>query len=316
MTYSILQWMMFFYLYCFLGWIWETLYVSVIQGHWVNRGFMHGPFLPIYGTGFTGMVMLTSGLRGIYAGEFVVGMIGATIMEYYTGLCMEKLFKIRYWDYSKEKLNVKGYICLKASLCWGIFAILGPEIAHPFVERFVLKIPETGLEVAVLLLTAYVSADFCGSFKEALDFKEVLIALTERNEELAKIEKGLASVQEFVNGDLKDTTEAGLKKINSTLTEGKNAYIRKTEQIGELKDRVTESIEKIKLLPENISLPNFPNIRQELEEDMNRISIIERAKNGMNSRRSVKKAFRIIKGNPDVVSKDYEEALEELKNEL
>ncbi len=307
---------MFFYLYCFIGWIWETLYVSIQGGHWVNRGFMHGPFLPIYGCGFTGMVMLTSDLRGIYWAEAIVGMIGATIMEYCTGLMMEKLFKIRYWDYTKEKFNLNGYICLKASFCWAIFAILGPEIVHPYVENFVLSIPEKPLEIIVILLTAYVSADFSGSFKEALDFKEVLISLTERNEELKKIEKGVVTIQEFVNGDLKETTEAGLRKINSTFTDGKNAYIKKTEQISEIKDKLVDSIEKVKLLPENISLPNIPNIKEELENDMKKLSFMERTKNTMKTRRSVKKSFRIIKGNPDVASKEYKEALEELKNEM
>lgn len=307
---------MFFYLYCFIGWIWETFYVSILEGHWVNRGFMHGPFLPIYGFGFTGMVMLTSNLRGIYWAEAIVGMIGATIMEYFTGLCMEKFFKVRYWDYSNNKFNLNGYICLQASLCWAIFAILGPEVAHPVVEKFVLGIPEKPLEIIVILLTAGVSADFSGSFKEALDFKEVLITLTERNEELAKIERGVIAVSEFVNGDLKETTEAGLRKINSTFTDGKNAYLKKTEQISELKDRLVDTMEKIKSLPENISLSNFPNAREELEEDMKKLSLMERAKATMKNKRSVKKSFRIIKRNPDVASKEYEAALEELKNEM
>lgn len=319
MTYSILQWMLFFYIYCFVGWIWETIYVSVRLGHWVNRGFMHGPFLPIYGAGFTGMVMLTSAIRGMYVVEFIVGMIGATIMEYYTGMIMEKLFKVRYWDYSNCKFNVKGYICLKASVCWGFFAILGPEVIHPFFENLVLKISQTPLEIIVLILTAYVAADFSESFKEALDFKEVLANITASNEEIARIEKGVQAISEFVNGDLKEKSEAGLKKINTTITDGMHMYERTTEQLSELKNKLSDTLEKVKQLPGEIKLPDsetFTNLKEQVEEYRHKISSEEKARAFLKERRSVKKSYRIIKRNPEVFSKEYQGALEELKKEI
>ena len=85
MIYTFCQWLFFFYFYCFLGWIWETCYVSVLKGHWVNRGFMRGPFLPIYGSGAIIVLIFTLPYRTNAVAVFFMGMISATILEYVTG---------------------------------------------------------------------------------------------------------------------------------------------------------------------------------------------------------------------------------------
>lgn len=310
--YSIMQWVLFFYIYSFLGWIWETLYVSVGSGRWVNRGFMHGPFLPIYGFGFTGMVFATIPFQGNYLYEFVIGIIGATIMEYITGYVMEKLFHLRYWDYSDNRFNLNGYICLKASLCWGVFAIIGPEILHSRVEKLVMAMPFACLQIVVLLLTAYVAADFSESFREALDFKEILMNLTQSNRELAKIERRVAVLSEFVNGELKEKSEAGLKKINSTLTDSMQICHKKAEELIEIKDKITDSLEKLKWLPEegkDNELEKKKGLREELEIYLDRMSKEEHKRLWYRNKSSVNRSFRILKRNPNLISKDYSEAL-------
>lgn len=219
--YMILHWLLFIYIYSFFGWIWETLYVSVSNGEWVNRGFMHGPFLPIYGFGSTGMVFVTFPVKGNIGYEFIIGMIGATVMEYVTGVVMEKLFQLRYWDYSMNRFNLNGFISLKSSLTWGVFAVLISEVLHSRVERFVLSIPFPALEFVVIGLTAYVAADFAQSFREALDFKEILMNLSQSNQEFARLGKCMEALSDFVNGELKEKSEVGLKKINAAIMENK-----------------------------------------------------------------------------------------------
>lgn len=205
--------------------------MSIGNGRWVNRGFMKGPFLPIYGFGATGMVLLTIPLQGNHILEFVVGMIGATVMEYFTGVAMESMFHVRYWDYSKCFCNLKGYICLKASLCWGVFGILVPTFIHARIERIVVLLPQSVLEFLVLSLTALIAADFSESFKEAMDFKEILINLSQKHEELARLEQKVTAVSGFVNGELKEKSEEGLKKINSTIHAGKQKYQENKEHL-------------------------------------------------------------------------------------
>lgn len=320
-TYSVLQWLLFFFIYCFFGWVWETLYVSIGQGKWVNRGFMHGPFLPIYGVGCTAMVFITIPIKGNMLFEFVVGMIGATVMEYYTGVVMEKIFHLRYWDYSNQKFNLNGYICLKSSICWGVFAILVPEVLHMKVESFVFSIPETALEIIVVVLTGYIAADFAESFREAMDFKEILVNLAQSNKEIAIIEKRVAAVSDFVNGELKEKSEVGLKKINTTLTEGRIAYQKKTEQVVEIKNKVVTSLENIKKQAEDSKgeqLMERKSLREELEACLERLNLEERERNFIRNRKMTKRSFRIIQRNPNITSDKYRDALKllmEYKND-
>ncbi len=124
MIYTFSTWLFFFYFYCFLGWIWETCYVSVLKAKWVNRGFMRGPFLPIYGSGAIVVLIFTLPFRTNPGLVFVVGMASATILEYFTGAAMEQMFHVRYWDYSNQRLNLNGHICVTSSLAWGMFSVI------------------------------------------------------------------------------------------------------------------------------------------------------------------------------------------------
>ena len=121
--YTFIQWVLFFFCYCLIGWIWECFYVSVRKREWVNRGFLHGPVLPIYGSGALIVLLCTISVRDQIGLIFLFGMVGATLLEYVTGACMERLFRVRYWDYSHLPLNVHGYICLPVSLGWGAFSV-------------------------------------------------------------------------------------------------------------------------------------------------------------------------------------------------
>lgn len=108
MIYTFSTWLFFFYFYCFLGWVWETCYVSVLKAKWVNRGFMRGPFLPIYGSGAIVVLIFTLPFRTNAGLVFLVGMTSATLLEYFTGVVMEKMFHVRYWDYSSQRLCLQG----------------------------------------------------------------------------------------------------------------------------------------------------------------------------------------------------------------
>ena len=77
-TYTLAQWFLFFYFYCFCGWVWESCYVSILKRHWVNRGFLHGPLLPIYGFGAITVLIATMPVRDNVVLVYVMGMIGAT----------------------------------------------------------------------------------------------------------------------------------------------------------------------------------------------------------------------------------------------
>ena len=103
--YSAWQWLLVFYLYCFLGWCFESTVVSVQQRHFVNRGFLRGPMLPIYGFGATILLHVSLPLYDKPVALFLASMAAATIFEYIVGVIMEKLFKVKYWDYSTHRFQ-------------------------------------------------------------------------------------------------------------------------------------------------------------------------------------------------------------------
>jgi len=188
---TVLQWIMFFFIYCIVGWIYESTYVSIRTRKLTNRGFMRGPFLPIYGCGAVIMAWVGTKFGGNPFFMFLGGMICATTMEFFTGAAMEKLFKVRYWDYSTVPFNYKGHICLGASLAWGAFTLVLNYLIHPPVESFVVGLDRNVLETADMILMIYFTADFSLSFKTALDLRDVIIVMDKFKKEMELMEKRL-----------------------------------------------------------------------------------------------------------------------------
>lgn len=110
-----------------MGWIWECFYVSfkcaLEKKKWsfINRGFLHGPVIPIYGVAAIAILLTTIQLRENTIAIYVIGALTATLFELVTGSVMERLFKVKYWDYTDLPLNYHGHICLFVSLFWDLW---------------------------------------------------------------------------------------------------------------------------------------------------------------------------------------------------
>lgn len=192
--YTAVQWVFFFYLYCFLGWCFESAYVSICDRKLTNRGFMRGPILPIYGSGAMMMLVVSMPFQDNILLTYLAGCVGATVLELVTGLVMEALFKVRYWDYSDKKLNFKGHICLSSTLTWGFFTILMTEVIQVRVEKVILFIAPRPLAIATLFLTALIFSDFALSFKTAIDLRDMLEKMEQARDELLGIKKRLEQI--------------------------------------------------------------------------------------------------------------------------
>lgn len=211
--YTLQQWLLFFFFYCFCGWVWESVYVSLRSKSWVNRGFMHGPMLPIYGSGAIVVLFLALPVRNNLALVFVFGMIGATILEYVTGIVMERLFHVRYWDYTGKPFNVNGYICLFCSIGWGLFSVALVGFVHRPVESFMLKIPDYIADPVVLIITVIAVVDFTQSFNAAMDLREMLEKAAENNERLRILEKRADVVAAVVDDEIRQLKEKSSKRL-------------------------------------------------------------------------------------------------------
>lgn len=198
-SYHLTQWVLFFFIYSFIGWVWECCFVSVRKRRWVNRGFMYGPMLPIYGFGALAVLISTIRVRDSIPLIFLFGMVGATLLEYVTGAVMERLFNVKYWDYSNQNFNLNGYICLTSSLGWGLFSVLLVKFVHVPIEGAVLKIPTIIAEGIAFVLTVAAAVDVTQSFNDAMDLKRILAQLEESKKQIRKIQEKLkVASEEFV----------------------------------------------------------------------------------------------------------------------
>lgn len=188
---NITQWIAFFFIYCFFGWCYETALVSLEEHHFVNRGFLRSPFLPIYGFGALIMVISGKPFFNDPVKMFLCGALAATLMEYVTSWLMELLFKTRYWDYSDCRYNISGRICAEATLLWGFMTLLVNYKIHIHIEKAVLMISNSILLVTDILLIILFIADLVISVKSVVDINHIIKRMTEIKEELATLNQKL-----------------------------------------------------------------------------------------------------------------------------
>lgn len=174
---------------------------------------MHGPMLPLYGSGAVSVLIITLPVRDNLPLVFIMGMIGATLLEFFTGMVMESLFHVRYWDYSHLKFNVKGYICPVASLCWGVFSIMMVKVVHIPIEEVILKIPMAIADGLAFVLTVVAAVDFTQSFNEAMDMKKMLAQLDETKVQIRKLQERIREASEDMSENFVQQQERCLKSF-------------------------------------------------------------------------------------------------------
>ena len=160
-----------FFIYSFIGWIVETIYVSFKQKKVANRGFLIGPYCPIYGISATVMLLTLSKYKEDVLILFIMGIVIASILEYLTSLILEKLFRVRWWDYSDRILNIDGRVCLLNSILFGICCVLLLIYLNPFIESVIYHIPLNIKNFTALLLFILFSIDTFFSLKTIHDIK-------------------------------------------------------------------------------------------------------------------------------------------------
>lgn len=169
--YHMINW---FIIYSFFGWVWETFYVSIKQGEFINRGFISGPFCTIYGCGAIAVYTILKPAEGNLFILFFGGIVVATLLEYFTAVLMESIFHTSWWDYSDKKFNFQGRICLGASLGWGVFTVILFRVLHPVVENLVSLYPVYVGKIGSCVFGAGYLVDFCRSASAAFHLRERL----------------------------------------------------------------------------------------------------------------------------------------------
>lgn len=162
-----------FLIYAFLGWVIETSLNLVLHHRFVNRGFLIGPYCPIYGFGCLFITLLL----GRYASDplalFIMSMVICAILEYTTSYIMEKIFKARWWDYSQRKFNINGRIWLGTLAPFGLLGMLVIYVFNPFFFAMIDKIPSLILNILTIVLLIIFMIDNFISFKIIFNFKKI-----------------------------------------------------------------------------------------------------------------------------------------------
>ena len=206
---------LYFFIYSVIGWCTEMFYCRLGQGKWVDRGFLYGPYCPIYGFGGLIVLIFLEPFANNKIIVFLLAMILTTLLEYVTSFIMEKLFDAKWWDYSEMPFNINGRVCLLNSILFGLLGLIITYIIHPHVENLVNYIPNNYIQYIVLLLVIILSVDFTFTLNSLLNFKDRL--------------KEIESIKEA----FKEKSNAKNKAITAKLNELKQNLIERRLKISD-----------------------------------------------------------------------------------
>lgn len=221
-----LNYFFIFFLYSVLGWIVETIYVSIQLKTFVNRGFLIGPYCPIYGCGSLCMIFYLEQYNDNVITVFLLGVMICSILEYFTSYIMEVLFKTRWWDYSHKKFNLNGRICGENSLLFGIGGVFIIYLIHPFLLNIL------GIANQTILLSISIICFFIFTI-------DMILSLNIMN----RLKNTISTIE------LKDSTQEISKIIKETIHEGHKIFQErlfsafpniKFKKIIEIKDDIKE----------------------------------------------------------------------------
>ena len=268
--YIISKYFLLFLLYSFAGWVMETTWVSWCNKKLVDRGFLIGPYCPIYGCGAILIILFLKRFSYSPVLLFLSTVVLCGGLEYFASWCMEKVFKARWWDYSNRKFNIKGRVCLRNLIAFGIMGIAVIYLINPYFEIWIEYLDEKHINILALLLWTIFIMDFVVSTIVVYGFRKVTEKVnrekvTDNTEQITKMVRELLSQRSifhrrFINAYPKlEAIKIKIKeiktKIEDVTNDAKDIVIDKvndakdamTEKTAEIKNTIEEGTRKAKL---------------------------------------------------------------------
>jgi len=180
---SISRYFLLFMVYSFIGWCMETILISIQNKRFINRGFLIGPYCPIYGFGGLLITLVLGKYKYDALVLFVMILATCGILEYTTSWAMEVLFKARWWDYSKEKLNLNGRICLKNLVAFGLLGLLITYILNPIFMKWIDSLTTNTLKWTAIVVAILYIIDNTISFIVIYSFRKVTKNINNKTKE-------------------------------------------------------------------------------------------------------------------------------------
>ena len=210
MVYSFYQLLWLYMIYSFIGWCGEVVVAAVKRHRFVNRGAVSGPFCPIYGLGAVVVAVFFPELKGNPLFLFLGGMVVNTFVEYVTGRIMEMSLHKKWWDYSDQKFNLGGYVCLKTSVLWGICTVLMIYVLNPVFTGLVGLIPKLWGEIILWVLFGLLIVDFIGTVIAVWGLKK-------KNGRIDQIREGLGRTSKLLENTMTRRLQARMIKAYPNL---------------------------------------------------------------------------------------------------
>ena len=332
MDYSHSQWIMFFFCYSVLGWIWEVCYEGVKQHFFINRGFLHGPYLPIYGIGAIIILQITLPHYEHKFIVFVLGMLSASILEFLTGFLLDRFFHLRLWDYRNCFANVGGYICAECSIVWGLFALFLVYFLHPEIEKAISALSPKLLDWSAMVLTVIFTYDFADSFKNASGVKTLLKDIHANNSVMDKLSDDINNFigkLAFASDELKqnlgnvvlekekpcfDVRETLSKKARmmTAIAKHRGNLLNLVNYLNQKADVCLEHLEKLKG-KKIITANQFTVMKDEINSFKRHLKIAEWNMAAL-TEKDYKTAVKLIARNPGSFSKQFPQEFDALRS--
>ena len=256
---------LFFSVYSMIGWLCESIYCSIPQKRWINRGFLNGPFCPVYGFGALLILAVLSPLLGVFEFplELIVLFFTATlltsVLEYVTSVLLEKLFHTSWWDYSNHKYQIHGRVCLMNSLLFGVMSTLVLEVLHPLISSLLIAIPRiVSFPLAGGLFVYFI-----------LDGTVTTIGILRMNGKLAQLQTILDEIRERTAA-VAETNLAGLEHSLDELRDKADEF--KSETLLSLR----QALEELRLKTDDVKTESIERLRNSILDfvnDENRIRL-------------------------------------------
>lgn len=226
MLITLRDYFLLFLFYAILGWIIEVIYAYATKKKLTNRGFLIGPYCPIYGIGAVLIIVLLSGYKNHPAGMFVLAIVIASALEYFTSFIMEKLFKARWWNYSKTKYNINGRVCADTMIPFGIIACIIMYVINPVVISFMNNISGSTLDIIAIVCAAALLTDIITSFNIVNNFKKTIkrVSLEDRTDDINNYIREILSKRSLLYRRLLKAfpnSYAIIKKLNKNIMQNK-----------------------------------------------------------------------------------------------
>ncbi|MCB2297608.1 putative ABC transporter permease [Clostridium tagluense] len=247
LNFSVFTLFYYFIIYSFMGWCLETVYATIKKNEFVNRGFLHGPFCPIYGFGTLSIIILLKPIESNYIFLFLGSVILTSLLEYITGYILETTFNSTWWDYSDEPYNLHGRICLSFSIIWGLVSMFILKVVHPYIAYIVNSIPPTPGIILFYIILLYFVADFTITvitiYKLRSLLNQINTVYSELTEKLSDFKLNL--------GNTKDISE--LKIMLDGLIESAEMKVSKK------KSEIENIVKELKLKYDSLVIKKYPD---------------------------------------------------------